>query len=158
MSGGSKAHETLCLNLSTRLRPEARRRKCSIYQSGMKVYIAASDAFYYPDVVTCSQSDAEDDYFVRHPSLVVEVLSPSTEALDRGTKFIDYRSLTSLQEYVLISQERIQVEKYRRIPSGLWEIHTYGPGDTLHLESLDYSCTVDDLYEDVRLSRGRGRE
>ncbi|MDY6804755.1 MAG: Uma2 family endonuclease, partial [Cyanobacteriota bacterium] len=85
-----------------------------------------------------------------YPCLIVEVLSDSTESRDRGDKFADYRELSSLQEYVLISQSRQRVECFRRNVKGQWVLFTYRSNQQLHLESINFSCSVNHIYEDVR--------
>ncbi|MDY6806482.1 MAG: Uma2 family endonuclease, partial [Cyanobacteriota bacterium] len=105
MAGACDAHVTIAGNLFALLRSHVRGSGCRVYMSDMKARIETMDIFYYPDVmVTCDESDRQFDYFKRYPCLIVEVLSDSTESRDRGDKFADYRELSSLQEYVLISQ------------------------------------------------------
>jgi Uma2 family endonuclease len=83
--------------------------------------------------------------------LIVEVLSGSTEAFDRGKKFSDYRHLKSLQEYVLISQDTMSVECFRRNDEGRWELYPYEKGQEVHLASVDFHCAIATIYEDVAL-------
>lgn len=90
---------------------------------------------------------AED--FIRYPRLVVEVLSPATAAFHRGDKFADYRTLETLEEYVLISQERMGVDCFRRNSDGLWVLYPYGKGEEIQLASVDFCCPIEVLYEDV---------
>ena len=115
MAGASDAHVIIAGNLFALLRNHVRGSGCLTYISDMKAQIESINTYYYPDVmVTCDQRDRVFDYFKRHPTLIVEVLSPKTEAFDRGDKFADYRQLESLQEYVLVSQTRMGVECFRR--------------------------------------------
>ena len=115
MAGGTDAHVTIALNFWALLRGHLRNGGCRAYALDMKARIEALNRFYYPDVmVTCDDRDLTNNIFKCHPCLVVEVLSESTEAFDRGDKFIDYRHLDSLQEYFLVSQVRPQVEVFRR--------------------------------------------
>ncbi|WP_442939352.1 Uma2 family endonuclease [Nostoc sp.] len=81
--------------------------------------------------------------------LIIEVLSPTTEAFDRGDKFADYRQMESLQEYVLVSQTRLNVECFRRNSERQWVLYPYAKKDVIHLASVDFRCAVADLYEDV---------
>jgi len=107
MAGGTDAHVTIALNLWALLRGHLRGGSCRAYALDMKARVEELNRFYYPDVmVTCDDRDRNNNTFKCHPCLVVEVLSESTEAFDRGDKFSDYRHLVSLQEYVLISQVR----------------------------------------------------
>ncbi|CAD5983016.1 putative protein slr1290 [Planktothrix tepida] len=100
-------------------------------------------------MVTCDSRDRNNGYFKQYPSLIIEVLSASTEAFNRGDKFADYRQIETLQEYVLISQNKINIECFRRNSDGRWELFTYKPQETLQLESINFSCSVSEIYEDV---------
>jgi Uma2 family endonuclease len=112
----------------------------------MKVRIG--DIFYYPDVlVTCSKTDA-DPHFSTEPRLIIEVLSPSTEAADRLDKRLAYQSLSSLSEYVLVSQDRPQVQVYRRGGAG-WDLETYGEGDVVRFASVELEIPIGEIYRDV---------
>ncbi|MEM6433504.1 MAG: Uma2 family endonuclease [Cyanobacteria bacterium P01_D01_bin.115] len=153
MAGGTDAHVTIALNLWALLRGHLRDRNCRAYALDMKAHIEPLNRFFYPDVmVTCDDLDRANNTFKSYPCLIVEVLSAGTEAFDRGDKFIDYRHLDSLQEYVLISQVRPQVEVFRRNDEGLWVLHTYGDGDTIMLASVGWSGTIADLYEAVEFA------
>src|SRR4028118_1297406 len=90
---------------------------------------------------------AED--FIRYPRLIVEVLSPTTAAFDRGDKFADYRTSESLEEYVLINQERVSVECFRRNAEGLWVLYPYTQGQEVQFASVNFSCAIETLYEDA---------
>lgn len=161
MAGGTDAHVTIALNLWALLRGHLRNQGCRAYALDMKAHIEVLNRFYYPDVmVTCSDRDLASSTFKRYPCLIVEVLSDSTEAFDRGDKFADYRHLESLQEYVLISQTRPQVEVYRRSAEGLWVFYPHGEGASLEerlaqrfeLASVDWAGVISDLYEQVSFS------
>jgi Uma2 family endonuclease len=153
MAGGTDAHVTIALNLWALLRGHLRNRGCRAYALDMKARIETLNCFYYPDVmVTCDDRDLTSSTVKRHPGLIVEVLSEGTEAFDRGDKFSDYRHLESLQEYVLISQARQQVEVFRRNAEGLWVLHPFGEGDEGALTSVGWAGAMADLYEDVTFS------
>jgi Uma2 family endonuclease len=117
----------------------------------MKLRIQSLNIFYYPDImVTCDVRDQEFAYFKKYPQLIVEILSESTEAFDRGDKFADYRQIETLQEYVLISQTKIQVECFRRNNDNLWVLNPYNNQEKLvNFTSIDFSFSLADLYEDV---------
>ena len=150
MAGGTDAHNLITGNLYALLRAHLRGGPCRTYFADVKARIETCNCYYYPDVmVTCDPRDAETSTYKRFPKLIVEVLSTGTEAFDRGDKFSDYRHLDSLQEYVLVSQTRPQVEVFRRNPEGLWVLHPYGDGDTLALASVGWSETIAALYEAV---------
>ncbi|NWF62279.1 MAG: Uma2 family endonuclease [Fischerella sp.] len=153
MAGASDAHVTISMNLSMLLRNHLRGSSCRVYMADMKAQIEIINRYYYPDVmVTCDARDREFEYFKCYSRLIVEVLSDATEAFDRGKKFADYRNLESLQEYVLISQNTMSVECFRRNEKGRWELYPYGKGEEVHLASVDFLCPIAAIYEDVVLA------
>ncbi len=150
MAGSTDEHNIIAGNLYTLLREHLRGSRCRSYFADVKARIEAINRYYYPDVmVTCDDRDRQFSTFKQYPCLIVEVLSESTEAFDRGDKFSDYRHLESLQEYVLISQTRPQVEVFRRNNEGLWVLHPYSDGDRISLTSIGWEGAIADLYEDV---------
>lgn len=150
MAGASNTHVIITLNIASMLRNHLRGSGCQAYISDTKAHIESINTYYYPDVmVSCDQRDKTFNNFLRYPCLIIEVLSPSTEGFDRGDKFADYRNLESLQEYVLVSQTRINVEIFRRNPEGQWVLYPYGKDDQIYLSSVDFRCAVTDVYEDV---------
>jgi Uma2 family endonuclease len=150
MAGASNIHVSIAINLIAMLRNHVRSSGCRVYASDTKVHIESIQAYYYPDVaISCDPRDREFKNFLRHPCLIVEVLSDTTEAFDRGEKFGDYRNLESLQEYVLISQNRKRVECFRRSTEGQWVFYSYDEPDEIYLASVDFRCTIADVYEDV---------
>ncbi len=153
MAGASDAHVTIALNLASSLRSHVRRSGCRVYISDMKARIESLNRFYYPDVmVTCDPDDQETPTYKRFPTLIVEVLSESTEAFDRGDKFADYQEITSLREYVLISTKRKRVDCFRRGEQGLWVLQSYRPdGTSFRFDSIGFEGTIVGLYEDVTL-------
>ncbi|MBO3463089.1 Uma2 family endonuclease [Aetokthonos hydrillicola Thurmond2011] len=151
MAGALDAHVTIAGNLFTLLRSHVRGSGCRVYISDMKARIQSLSRYYYPDVmVTCDQRDQETPLYKCFPCLIVEVLSDSTEAFDRGDKFADYQALESLQEYVIISAKRQRVECFRRNEQGLWVLQTYTEeGKLFQLNSINFEGKIADLYEDV---------
>ena len=151
MAGASDPHVTIAGNLFALLRSHVRGSGCRVYISDMKARVEALNRFYYPDVlVTCDPRDLETPIYKRFPTLIVEVLSDSTEAFDRGDKFADYQTLESLREYVLINTKRQRVECCRRNDQGLWVLQFYTPEQTsFRLDSIGFEGTLDVLYEDV---------
>lgn len=152
MAGASKAHGIIALNLATRLRNHLRGKGCTTYIADIKVRIETANVYYYPDVaVTCDPRDSTSlgEDFIRYPRLVIEVLSPTTAAFDRGDKFADYRTLETLEEYVLINQERMTVDCFRRNGEGLWVLYPYNKEEEIELTSVDFRCPIEALYEDV---------
>lgn len=152
MTGASKTHGTIAGNVFARIRSHLRGTPCRVWMADMKVHIASATAYYYPDVViTCSAVDLAPEApqsYVTAPRLIVEVLSPSTEKLDRREKWMNYRQLPSLEEYVLIDQERQWVEIFRRSDTG-WLHDIAGPGQSAHLQSIDLPLGVAEIYEDA---------
>ncbi|BAY31043.1 hypothetical protein NIES2107_28920 [Nostoc carneum NIES-2107] len=150
MAGASNTHVIITGNMFAMLRNHLRGSGCQTYISDTKAHIESINIYYYPDViVSCDRRDREFDNFLRYPCLIVEVLSPTTEAFDRGDKFADYRKMESLQEYVLVSQTRMNVEIFRRNPEGQWVLYTYSPGDNIHFISVGFDFAIADVYEDV---------
>lgn len=151
MAGASDPHVTIALNLASDLRSHVRGSSCRVYISDMKVRIESLNRFYYPDVmVTCDPNDQETPTYKRFPTLIVEVLSDSTEAFDRGDKFVDYQEIESLREYVLISTKRQRVECFRRNEQGLWVLQSYRPEQkSFRLESINFEGKLEELYENV---------
>ena len=153
MTGGTVPHNDIALILYTALRAPMRQRGCRVNVADVKVQIGANGAFFSPDLlVSCHPQDLSALKYVRHPTVIIEVLSPATESYDRGAKFAQYRRLQSLREYGLISSERINVELFRLNDRQKWELAPYGPGDTVELISLEFACPIDLLYDTVELS------
>ncbi|QYX30849.1 Uma2 family endonuclease [Sphaerospermopsis torques-reginae] len=150
MAGASNTHVVISGNVFAMLRNHLRGKGCQAYISDTKAHIETMDIYSYPDViVSCDQRDKAFNNFLRYPCLIIEVLSPTTEAFDRGDKFADYRNLTTLQEYVLVSQNKINVDVFRRNSEGQWVLYSYGKEENLHLASVDFQCSINDVYEDV---------
>lgn len=149
MAGTTDLHNEVSGNLYTLLRQHLRGTPCRVFMADVKVRVEAADCCFYPDIqVTCAETDRADRHVKRAPVLVVEVLSASTAAFDMGDKFAAYRQLDSLREYVLVDQERIRVQIYRRSDQR-WLVDSVGPGERLRLDSIDLDCPVEKLYEDL---------
>lgn len=152
MAGASNNHVLISLSLASLLRSHLRGSGCRTFIADTKAHIEVLNTYYYPDVmVSCDRRDREFDNFLRYPCVIVEVLSESTEAFDRGDKFADYRQLDSLQEYVLVSQTRQRIDCFRRDAQGAWVLSSYSGDEKLLLPSLNFECAVADIYEDVTL-------
>ena len=155
MAGASKAHNLIAGNIFSRLRQHLRGSPCRAFVADMKVKVEASRAYYYPDVVvTCADQDttkaAPRDYLTA-PALIVEVLSETTENIDRREKMRAYALLDSLQEYLLIDSRTARAELYRKRPEGGWEQWIVTPGEILTLTSVGLDMAVEDFYEDTDL-------
>lgn len=159
MAGASNTHVIITGNVFAILRNHLRGSGCQAYISDTKAHIESINTYYYPDViVSCNQKDKAFHNFLRYPCLIIEVLSPTTEAFDRGDKFADYRKLPSLEEYVLVSQNRINVEVFRRNTEGQWVLYSHEPGENIHLESINFNCPIADVYEDINFEPAAGEE
>jgi Uma2 family endonuclease len=152
MSGASRAHSLIVGNAFASLHGQLRGRSCELHASDMRVRVSRTGAYVYPDiVVVCGQPQFEDDQVdtLLNPTVVMKVLSPSTEANDYGRKWDQYRRLDSLQEYLLIAQDRPHVERYRRHGEGLWLFDEADGEATLSLESIGCALALRDVYEQV---------
>lgn len=138
MAGGEDRNNTVAGNLYIALRQHLRGSPCRVFASDVKLRVEAADCFFYPDVmVTCSAADAASRLVKHAPVLVVEVLSPSTEAFDRGAKFAAYRQLPSLAEYLLVDPNQRRCDLFRKgADDGLWVLHPTGPDEALQLASV----------------------
>ena len=150
MGGARREHVVVSLNVAALLKQHLRGSPCQAYIADMKLRVEQANAFYYPDVmVSCDSNDQKADQFLSNPSLIVEVLSDSTEAYDRGGKFAAYRQLASLKEYVLIDVEARRVESFRRAEHDDWLLHVTDKQDMCEFSSLELSVAMADIFEDV---------
>ncbi len=148
MVGASDTHALIINALAFALTPHSRKHGCQLFTSNMKVRlsIAEQDIFYYPDLLITCDSNDRATHFRRSPCLIVEVLSTNTERLDRTEKKQAYQTLTSIQEYLLVSQNRKQVEIFRR--SDNWHPDIATDGD-IQIQCLDCALPIDAIYQDV---------
>lgn len=154
MTGGTKPHNRIALNLAIALDGHLA-GQCEVYMSDIKVQVTARGPYHYPDVVvSCDPRDRNTNPVICHPCLVAEVLSPSTEAIDRGKKFQRYRQAESLREYWSIQADQKGLECFRKNEAGLWVLHSYGAEDELVLETVDLSLPVEALYRQVQFDSG----
>ena len=152
MTGARATHNTIALNIAVALRDVLRNTSCRVFISDMKLHVASADASFYPDVfVSCDPRDRSPDAELvqRHPQLVVEVLSDSTAAFDRGQKFEAYRSLDSLAAYLLVEQHRPHADLFVRNAEGLWVLNPVGEGGTLTITSMGVELPMAAVYEGV---------
>jgi Uma2 family endonuclease len=151
MVGASDAHVTIALNLAAALKEKLKGSPCRTYISDMKVRVEQADAFFYPDVfVACDERDKKNDLYKEHPLFIAEVLSPSTEAFDRGRKFGIYRRLESLVDYWLIDAEKRYIDSFVRLDNGDWVLRSYSERDaSAVIQSLDIKLPVAVIYDDV---------
>jgi Uma2 family endonuclease len=153
MAGGSRRHSALASRVSAALEA-GRKAGCNAFQSDQRVRVLATGRATYPDAsMVCGKIEGDpadrDEATITNPTLIVEVLSPSTEQVDRGGKWRDYQLIPSLQEYVLVSQVETRVERYRRLPNGAWEYSdvTAGIVELVTGPKLDLALLYDALPE-----------
>ena len=148
MTGTTKAHNTISLNLAILFREKLKNSNCQTFMADIKVNISNKKRFFYPDiVVTCDDNDDINAYDIKFPKIIVEVLSESTERFDRGKKFQYYRTIPSLQEYILISSQEYLIECFRRTKKDLWTLQTYeGLNAILRIENLAIDAPLSEIY------------
>jgi Uma2 family endonuclease len=152
MTGGTVPHNDVAINLLTALLPSVRASGCRINMADVKLCVDESGLYYYPDLlVSCHPQDLNAHKFVQFPKLIAEVLSPGTADKDRTEKFTDYQHISTLQEYLLISSEKVSVECYRRGEGRMWLYYPYTSGDSIELESLGISILIEQIYLGVSI-------
>jgi Uma2 family endonuclease len=155
MSGGSRQHNLIVTNLIRELSTQLKRRPCEVYTNDQRVRIPETSLYTYPDVVVlCGEPIFEDETVdtLLNPLLIVEVLSPTTEAYDRGKKFEGYRTIASLAEYVLVSQHEPRVEQFLRQDGGHWLFTaTHGRERSISLASIQCELALAEIYDKVAL-------
>lgn len=155
MSGGSVNHNRIAGNVFAALRAAMRGKRCEAFVADMRLLVKRRQLYTYPDVmVVCGQVEFAPGRkdTVTNPVVIVEVLSPSTEAYDRGRKFEFYRTIDSLQEYVLVDQQRMYVERHRPLDLGRWEMTAFeAADDVLPLSSIGVDISLTSIYERVEL-------
>ena len=151
MAGGTPEHAAIAMNVGTLLNVALRNRPCRVYSSDLRVRVLATGLETYPDVsVVCGAEERHpaDDLAVTNPIVVVEVLSPSTEAYDRGEKLRHYREIPALREVVLVDHRQKLLEVHRREGDDTWARYEAGPGGAVRLVSLECELPVDEVYRD----------
>ncbi|WP_341730837.1 Uma2 family endonuclease [Microcoleus sp. EPA2] len=150
MSGGTQNHSAIKLNIGSSISAHLRGNKCRVFNSDLKVNILNTPNYTYPDLsVTCDDRDRENVFYITYPCLIVEVLSDSTEAYDRGKKFEKYRRNPNLVDYVLVSSDEIAIDMYHRNDAGDWLILSYRAGDRVELRSIGLSLAIEQFYEEI---------
>ena len=153
MTGSSRSHNLIVVNLGGELRRELKGRNCELYTHDMRLQVSATGLYTYPDVVVvCGEPRLADDQgdTLLNPTVVLEVLSPSTESYDRGKKFEHYRTLPSLREYLLVRQDEPLIEQFVRQPDDHWLFSaTGGLEATVRLPSIDCALALAEVYDRV---------
>src|SRR6266700_4200088 len=146
LAGGTPNHAKISINISTVLNTALSEGSCSVYSSDIRVRLSES-RYVYPDVtVACDEQQQGDGNMLLYPRLAVEVLSPSTEAYDRGEKFTYYRECSTIQEYVLVNTQRPFIEVFRREANNFWMYHAFESGEEVELASLNVRFPVMEVY------------
>jgi len=157
LAGGSTYHSRIIANLTIAIGRFLENNPCNIYNSDIRLQLSES-RYVYPDLtVSCDQRDQELDDMIRYPRLIVEVLSPSTEAIDRGKKFLYYRECPTVEEYVMVDSQSILIEVYHR-EGDVWKLHTFGSESIVTLESLNIQFPIDLIYRGMKLSGSRNNK
>lgn len=153
MSGASREHNVICMNVGSEIRQQLKGKSCEAYPGDMRVFVPATGLYTYPDiVVVCGEPQFQDKEFdtLLNPTLIIEVLSPSTESYDRGKKFAHYRSIETLAQYLLVSQDEPRIDNYLKQESGLW---LFSDSRTLNerveLPSIDCVLDIREVYDKI---------
>ncbi|MBA3693931.1 MAG: Uma2 family endonuclease [Acidobacteria bacterium] len=154
MAGASEEHATISSNVNASLNFQLKKRPCKSYQSDLRVHIPATNLYTYPDVVVvCGKPQLLEDAHLDtllNPTLIIEVLSPSTADYDKGAKFDYYRTLESLREYVLVWQDKKRVARYTKQIDGSWLLRDFiGEDAEINLDSIDCTLSIEDIYDKV---------
>jgi Uma2 family endonuclease len=151
MAGGTEAHSLIASNIGRDLSLQMRQRPCRVYNSDMQIHVSAAGLYTYPDVsVICGEPKFlnERRRTLLNPTVIVEVLSPSTEAYDRGRKFEYYKTLESLAEYLLVASDHMHADLLTRQPDGRWILASADkPNDAIELTSIACRLVLADIYE-----------
>ena len=155
LAGGTPDHAKISANIIGVFYGLLEGHSCSVYTSDVRVCLS-EQRYVYPDVsVSCEGQDQEQGDMIYSPCLIVEVLSPGTEAYDRGRKLAYYRECPTIQEYVLIDTQRASIEVFRREKHNLWTYHAFGIGDEVELSSLGIHFPLVKIYRNVVFSEGQ---
>jgi Uma2 family endonuclease len=153
MSGGSKNHSLISVRFITLFANHLEDGGCETGNSDLRVNIVETNNYTYPDVsVTCDERDKTTTQYITYPCLIVEVLSDSTEAYDRGSKFRMYRQNQSLRDYLLVSSKSIEMDLYHKNDAGDWIIINYQEGDLVELKSINLSFPIEQVYRGLDLT------
>ena len=159
MAGASKKHNLIVGNAFAELHAQLKKRPCQIYANDMRVKVSATGLYTYPDIVAVCEKEQFDDKekdTLLNPTLIIEVLSDSTEAYDRGEKFKQYRQLASLKEYVLIAQNKYLIEHYVRQPNEQWLFsETDDLQNTMQFSAINCHLTLHEVYNKVEIMSQR---
>lgn len=156
MAGASENHITISMNIAFALRQHLKGSRCRalMHETKARLSVQNEEAFYYPDVMVYCDPRDNDQSFKRFPKVVIEVLSPATESIDRREKFLNYRRIETLEEYVLVAQDKMEVTVFQR--ASQWEAQFMTEAtQMLRLPSLGFAMTLDAVYDSVDFKVGR---
>lgn len=152
MAGTSRRHNRILGNLFKKISSHLSGSGCDTFFVDIKVRVEKLNRFYYPDIVVVCDEDKEDEYYATKPKIIIEVLSPSTSLTDRREKMFAYKEIESLVEYVLIEQDKMYAEIYRRREgSDLWDWIEYDAGEEIEFASVEFKMPMKDIYEGIEL-------
>ncbi|BAZ90159.1 hypothetical protein NIES932_16540 [Raphidiopsis curvata NIES-932] len=154
MGGGGINHGRISIRFTSMLDSYLEDTGCITGNSDIKVNILGSNNYTYPDIsVTCDDRDKANTQYITYPCLIIEVLSPSTEAYDRGGKFRMYRKNPALIDYLLVSSTSMEVDLYHKNDRGDWLIINYKPGEVIELQSINFNFPIDQVYRGLDLTK-----
>lgn len=153
MAGASERHNRIALNIAFHLRSVTRGRPCRAFMADMKLRLAASTSYYYPDAMLVCDPDDDHPIYKQSPCLIAEVLSPATASIDLREKWAAYRALASLRYYLVVDSEKLWAKVYFRDDADQWFEQELSPEDrlTVACPGVQLTLTLDDLYEDTGL-------
>ena len=153
MSGGSRNHSLIAVRFTTLFSNHLAESSCDVCNSGLRIKIVKTENYIYPDAsVTCDDRDKTTTQYITYPCLIVEVLSPTTEAYDRGGKFRLYSNNPLLQDYLLVSSTSIEIDLYHKKDNGEWIIINYKEGDMIELKSINLTFAIAQIYRGLTLA------
>jgi Uma2 family endonuclease len=156
--GARRVHGQVVMNIARELGNRLRGSPCRVFQETMKLQVA-DDVVLYPDLfVTCDKADLATELLFKSPTLIIEVLSPSTQARDRSVKFAWYRRIAALQEYILVDPDNGRVEAFRRGADDLWSLYDMSDDDTMEAASIGCRVLLADIFDGVTPAEEPGKE
>lgn len=158
MTGGSVNHSRIAIRFATMVDTHLDASSCIIGNSDLRVNILGTNNYTYPDIsVTCDDRDKTTTQYITYPCLIIEVLSKTTEAYDRGGKFRMYQNNPVLKDYLLVSSTAMEIDLYHKNDAGQWMIINYGEGDTIELKSISLSFPIQQIYRGLNLEPENGK-
>ena len=155
MAGTSDKHNIIALNLASALNNHLRDSPCQPFMGDIKVRVSPH-VYYYPDVLVSCEQNPENPYFRNEPILIIEVISPSTQEIDRREKLLFYQQMSSVQEYVIVEQQKMLVEIHRRQPDGRWITYYFNHENTneeIEFQSVELTMTLGEIYRRVKFEK-----